>query len=92
MTTNYERGRAKEYRIKKQLEAEGWPLVIRSAGSHGVVDVISISRCTCADGKPTGPIEVRLIQSKPKGGYLTPKERAAKAELEKRLGIVVEIV
>ncbi len=41
MTTNYQKGRAKEYQIKKQLESEGWT-VLRSAGSHGFADLVAI--------------------------------------------------
>lgn len=37
----YLKGRRYEYKIKKELEKEGW-LVIRSAGSHGPVDLVAI--------------------------------------------------
>ena len=38
---NYINGRAKEYRVKKQLESEGW-FCVRSAGSHSIVDIVAI--------------------------------------------------
>jgi Holliday junction resolvase len=39
-TTNYARGRAFEYRIKKHLEALGYR-VIRSAASHSPIDLLA---------------------------------------------------
>jgi Holliday junction resolvase len=52
---NYLSGRRKEYKIKRQLELEGW-YVLRSAGSHGFADLVAIS-----------PLKrkVRFIQCKP---------------------------
>ena len=41
MTTNYQKGRNKEYRIKQRHEKEGWE-VVRSAGSHSPFDLICI--------------------------------------------------
>jgi Holliday junction resolvase-like predicted endonuclease len=38
----YRRGRAYEYKVKKQLEREGWT-VLRTAGSHGLFDLIAIN-------------------------------------------------
>ena len=40
---NYRRGRAKEYRIKKKYEKCGY-YVIRTAGSHGVCDLVAFGR------------------------------------------------
>jgi len=42
MTTNYQRGRDTEYKVKKELEKEGY-VVFRTAGSHGVADIIAIN-------------------------------------------------
>jgi Holliday junction resolvase len=42
-TTRYERGRNLEYRLKKQLEDEGYT-VIRSAGSHSPVDLVAFNQ------------------------------------------------
>ncbi|HIP90591.1 MAG TPA: hypothetical protein EYH22_03510 [Candidatus Nanopusillus sp.] len=39
--TNYHRGRDKEYRVKRALEENGM-YVVRSAGSHGLFDLIAI--------------------------------------------------
>ena len=41
MNKNYKNGRAREYRIIKKLEKEGW-LCIRSAGSHSPIDIIAM--------------------------------------------------
>jgi len=39
--TNYQKGRDKEYRLKRKLEREGFT-VLRTAGSHGFADLIAI--------------------------------------------------
>jgi Holliday junction resolvase len=39
---NYIRGRSKEYLAKKELENEGY-YVVRSAGSHSIVDLFAFS-------------------------------------------------
>lgn len=50
---NYIKGRTKEYKVKNQLEKEGW-IVLRTAGSHGFADLIAIGRS-----------KIRFIQCKP---------------------------
>jgi len=40
---NYIKGRAKEYKVKKQLEDDGW-IVLRTAGSHGFADLVAVKR------------------------------------------------
>ena len=87
---NYENGRAKEYRVKRKLERENW-FVIRSAKSHSPVDLVAFKREHSFEGW-TEPLQIRFIQCKPKGGYLTPLERKEKAELEARLGIEIEVL
>jgi len=67
---NYQRGRAKEYRVKKNYEECGY-YVVRAAGSHSVCDLIAMKNGV------TIPIQV-----KPKDGYLTPKERHDIREFE----------
>ena len=39
---NYRNGRQKEYRIMKKERAKGIKYVIRSAGSHSPIDIVSI--------------------------------------------------
>lgn len=41
--TNYDRGRETEYKIVKELEKAGYVNVGRSAGSHGIFDVVGYS-------------------------------------------------
>ncbi len=43
MLNNYQKGRAKEYRIKQKLKKEGY-YTIRSAGSHSYFDLIAINK------------------------------------------------
>lgn len=81
---NYINGRAKEYRIIHRLEKEGW-YCIRSAGSHKAIDIIAMRR------SPDGIIELYCVQSKPKGGYLNPKEREEKERVENLLGITIYV-
>ncbi|MEM3845057.1 MAG: hypothetical protein QXU98_05090 [Candidatus Parvarchaeota archaeon] len=81
---NYINGANRERRIMKKLESEGW-YCIRSAGSHGVVDIVALRYSSI--GKPY----VRLIQSK-KTGYLTPYEEEKRREVERQVGVTVEII
>jgi len=39
---NYQKGRAKEYRVRKKWEEAGWT-VLRTAGSHGFADLVAIN-------------------------------------------------
>ncbi len=42
---NYVAGRRKEYRVCNKLKEEGcWDIVVRSAGSHSLVDVWAVSK------------------------------------------------
>ena len=54
---NYHNGRAKEYRITKDLKEAGWDIAQRTAGSHSQIDIIAINKATK---------EILLIQAKPK--------------------------
>ena len=46
MTTNYERGRNFEWRIKADLERRGY-YCVRAAGSHSKVDVVAVKGAIC---------------------------------------------
>lgn len=59
----YKKGARKEYKIKKQLEGEGW-FVVRSAGSKGAADLVAFNKETH---------EIKLIQVKTY--KLSPKQR-----------------
>ena len=81
---NYNNGRAREYRLMRKLEAEGYTC-FRTAGSHTKVDILAMKK-----GSPNIP-SVRFIQSK-KTGYLSKQEKKDKQELEGRLGMEIEVV
>ena len=56
--TYYTKGADYERELKKRCEEQGY-YVVRSAGSHGVADLVALSRCSviliqCKSGK-TGP-------------------------------------
>jgi len=83
--TKYKNGAARERRIMKKLEQEGW-FCIRSAGSHSPIDIIALKKGDFLYG-----LVAKFIQSK-KSGYLTPQERREKEELEQKLGITIEVM
>ena len=62
---NYQKGRKKEYLIKKQLEREGF-IVLRTAGSHGFADLVAIDK----DAR-----WIRFIQCKPDNFCAREKEK-----------------
>ncbi len=58
MNRNYLRGRHAEYQCMAELRAQGYPVVMRAAGSHGPFDVIALgpNGGVCAQVKRTeGP-------------------------------------
>jgi hypothetical protein len=63
---NYKNGRAKEYRVMNKLRKEGYDIVTRNAGSHGVFDIFAMD---------TKRGVIRLIQCKPKDFPKTAKRR-----------------
>ena len=65
MNTNYRRGVRAEYKAKKLLESTGYT-VIRAAGSHGMFDLVALSR-----------LGGRAIQIKTGSARVTPLEREA---------------
>jgi len=69
----------------KKLEKEGW-FCVRSAGSHSPIDIIALKQNRLLD-----VLSIKFIQSK-KTGYLSPQEREEKEELEKKLGIIIEVM
>ncbi|PSN82347.1 hypothetical protein B9Q03_09665 [Candidatus Marsarchaeota G2 archaeon OSP_D] len=70
--SNYTKGRAREYRVKKKLEEEGALWVVRSYGSHGLFDLTAVF-----------PDGTRLIQVKK--DYMSPKERRKLEAFARRL-------
>jgi Holliday junction resolvase len=65
MNQNYEKGRRKEYKLKKELEREGL-IVLRTAGSHGFADLIAIDKSIRI---------IRFIQCKPDNFSETDKRK-----------------
>jgi len=63
--TNYQRGRAKEYRIAKKYREKGW-IVLRTAGSHGFADLVCISQ---------NKRQIIFLQVKPKNFPKSASER-----------------
>lgn len=73
MVTNYERGRAFEYRVRDKLYEMGATIVIRSAGSKTKVDLIALF--PIIDGLSyEGDIQAMLVQCK-RHGVLPAAER-----------------
>jgi Holliday junction resolvase len=60
MNINYKRSRARETKLKKALEKEGY-YSIRAAGSKGIADVIAIKPAKCGNAFH---YEVRFLQVK----------------------------
>lgn len=71
---NYERGANLERDVAARLRVAGWPVVIRSAGSHGLVDVVAV-----AAG------QLLLIQCKTDGA-MTAAARQELCDLADRVG------
>lgn len=70
MTTRYSAGRELEYRVRDLLRDRGY-LVIRSAGSKGIADLVALPRI---DSHPeTGLSGPLLVQCK-RGGVMPPRE------------------
>lgn len=73
---NYQNGRALEYRVKRQLEDDGW-FVTRSSGSHGPADLVALKR-----GKP--PL---LVQCKA-NGRISQEEKDELVKVSKSVGAI----
>jgi Holliday junction resolvase len=80
---NYVRGRAFEYRVKKELETKGY-MVVRSAGSKSPFDLVAISL------KVQYP-DIMLVQCK-YGAKISKKERDNLHALSKKFPRNVFIV
>jgi len=63
--TNYTKGRAFEYEVKKFYEDKGYT-VFRTAGSHGLVDIIAIASANDSIGLPLLIQCKKYKRSKPK--------------------------
>jgi Holliday junction resolvase len=73
MTTNYNRGRAFEWKVRDDLRASGYE-VFRSAGSRSPVDLAALTKG-----------HTLLVQCK-RDGVISPLERVSLAALAQRVG------
>lgn len=74
MATNYERGRAFEYRVRDQLYAMGALIVVRAAGSKTKADLVAIFPALHSYMEWPPEPEVWLVQCK-RDGNLPAAER-----------------
>ncbi|MDE1768016.1 MAG: hypothetical protein KGH62_01480 [Candidatus Micrarchaeota archaeon] len=95
--TRYHNGARRENAIRKKAMSQGAGYSIRSAGSHGVCDVVMFRRYSNAkltveheDGVYSAVL-ARFVQSK-KGGYVSQDEISKIRTLEKTLGVSVEVL
>jgi len=79
LTTNYYRGRAKEYKVMNILRSEGW-VCSRSAMSHGPIDVFAAK-----DG------EILVIQVKSGKGRIGRAERIVFVQWAQAFGAMGEL-
>ena len=89
----YVAGRAYEYRVKKKLEKEGWT-VLRTAGSHGLFDIIAIAAPTF-DMRRLDTGRIKLIQAKSGKSKLRMVKDVLKTDIKKWEGfysVSVEVV
>jgi len=68
VATNYQRGRAFEYRVRDRLLKDGATYVMRAASSKGAADLIALWPATFYD---TTHMQVWLVQCKRGKGRLT---------------------
>lgn len=83
MATNYERGRAFEYRVRDELKKLGAVYVMRAAGSHTKADLAAFWEVT-----PHGTVEwshVWLVQCK-RDGRLPAAEREELISIARQTG------
>ena len=86
MATNYQRGRAFEYRVRDKLKKDGAVYVLRAAQSKGIVDLLALfppaARCTeCAMKGLFQPV-IWLVQAKRDGRLPAHEEIELRAVAE----------
>jgi len=81
---NYVLGRAYEYKTMKILRNMGYALVVRSASSHGPVDIVAV-------GPATVEPRVMLVQVKSRSARLAKGERGELSELARALAPVCQV-
>ena len=79
MNAHYRKGREREWRSIRLLEAAGYQ-AFRMAGSHSPVDVIGVNK-----------LGTRLIQVKSGGAKVTPAEREALSLIPRPSNSTIEV-
>lgn len=82
---NYRRGVAKEYRVKKKLLEEGFEVVVRSAGSHSMFDLVAF-RAPSMQSEGMKPGEIVVVQCKV-GQKAEGERRKAREEMLRFEGV-----
>lgn len=90
MATNYQRGRAFEYRARDRLYKEGAVFVMRAAQSKGKADLIALWPSTAniwLGGERTPlPGQVQLVQCKTGSARMSKADKRELLELAQRAG------
>lgn len=74
MTTNYNRGRAFEYKVRDHFKELGYPYVMRAAGSHTVADLLVLCDAPHPQDFNPGLSRAYLVQCK-RDGKISQAER-----------------
>lgn len=85
MATNYDRGRAFEYRVRDELVKLGAVTVVRSAGSKGKIDLLALFPALDSYLLWPTPGDVWMVQCK-RDGKLPAAERDALLDYAERTG------
>jgi len=85
MATNYERGRAFEYRVRDKLYDMGAAAVVRSAGSKTKIDLVALFDIIESPTVWGASGDVWLVQCK-RDGRLPAAERDALLDIAERTG------
>lgn len=86
MATNYERGRAFEYRVRDALNLRGAVAVVRSAGSKTKIDLVALFPILDTP-LYEGDMEVWIVQCK-RDGKLPAAERDELLRIAELTGVV----
>jgi len=86
MATNYERGRAFEYRVRDALKLNGAVAVVRSAGSKTKIDLVALFPILDSPSYE-GDMEVWIVQCK-RDGNLPADEREELLRIQQLTGVM----
>lgn len=80
----YAAGRRAEYEARDLLLSEGWPVVVRAAGSKGAADLVAVRGDAFAEVCAPDLTQTLFVSVKSGTGRATKAERAKLAELPGR--------